>query len=127
MLSVLAYAPFWTFIGPLFKRRHPREFTIRLFPMIASLSLVSFGLVYALAGEDIISRLGEVSFWSIALFISMIIFPAFSFVSVATLWRTPKQNLRRGTFIYSVVVSVALVIIVFYLAYSGMIGLRTWA
>jgi hypothetical protein len=41
--------------------------------------------------------------------------------------RRPEEGVRRGVRWFSLIVSLALVIAVSYLAYWGIIGVRTWA
>jgi hypothetical protein len=43
------------------------------------------------------------------------------------LWRARKQEIRRSVRWYSIAVTAALLIAVVYLAYFGVIGIRTWS
>jgi hypothetical protein len=55
---------------------------------------------------------------------------AFAFASLASalaLWRAPKQEVRTLVRTYSMAVTLALLTAAAYLAYWGVIGLRTWA
>ena len=55
---------------------------------------------------------------------------AFALASVASamvLWRAPKHEVRTSVRVYSILVTVALLMATFYLAYWGVIGWRTWA
>jgi hypothetical protein len=61
-----------------------------------------------------------------ALFLVTIMFAVASGASAIALWRAPAGAVRRGVRGYSMVVAVALLITTAYLAYWGVIGLRTW-
>jgi CubicO group peptidase (beta-lactamase class C family) len=127
LVSVLVYAPFWILGGLSKKRRRPAERRMRLWPLVAALSLVSFFAVFVLTIDDLISQLGNLTAWSAAVFLSTIIFAVASVASGVVLWRVPKQEVRASVRTYSTVVTVALLIATAYLAYWGVIGWRTWA
>lgn len=123
--SILAYAPFWTIGGLIRKRRHPAERSIRLWPLVAALSLISFVITFQLSIEDL-ALLGNLTPWSFFLFLTTIIFAIASVASVIAIWLEPKQQTRSAVRIYSTVVTIALVITTAYLAYWGIIGLCMW-
>jgi hypothetical protein len=126
-ISVLLYAPFWI-IGGLYKRRRrPAERTMRIWPLIAVISLVGFGSIFILSGGDIITRLGNMTFWSGALCLTTLIFAAASLMSAFAAWRPRRDGARKWVHIHSVVVAAAFMIAAAYLAYCGVIGIRTWA
>ncbi|MBA2369357.1 MAG: beta-lactamase family protein [Candidatus Protochlamydia sp.] len=127
LLSVLLYAPFWIFSGLNKKWRRPAERSMRIWPLIATLSLMVMTLISLLSIEDFISRLGNPTGWSFSFFLATIIFAAASLASAIALWRTPKQELRPVIRFYTFTVTVALVTTSLYLAYWGIIGLQTWA
>jgi len=126
MISILLYAPVWIIGGFFKKRRRPAERPMRLWPLLAMLSLLAFAGIFILCAGDIISRLGNVTFWSLAIFTATLLFAAASLVAAWTAWRAPIEGVRRSVRIYSMTVSVALLLATVYLAYWGIIGLRTW-
>lgn len=126
LISILIYAPFWTIIGPLMKRHHHKERFIRLWPLIASISVVAMITIFNLAMEDVITRLGSVTVWSLAFLLSTVLFGAATIASVIALWYVPKRVIRRPVLIYSLFSIVALLIVPHYLAYWGILGLCTW-
>ena len=99
---------------------------MRVWPLVAVLSLVSVVVIFILCGNDLIERLGNLTAWSMALFLVTIMFAVASVASAIALWRAPAGAVRRGVRGYSMVVAVALLITTAYLAYWGVIGLRTW-
>jgi CubicO group peptidase (beta-lactamase class C family) len=127
IVSILIYAPFWILGGLSRKRRRPAERGMRIWPLVAVLTLVAIVAVFILCSDDMISRLGNLTAWSVALFLLTIAFAVTSVASAITLWRAPAAAVRRGVRRYSFVVTVALLISTAYLAYWGVVGLRTWA
>lgn len=124
---ILVYAPFWIMGGLFKKRRRPLERSMRLYPLIAVISLIAMVAICLMSSDALIYRLGNITAWSFSLFLATLLFAAASAASVIALWRAPKQQVRRYVRIYSIIVTTALVITTAYLAYWGVIGLRTWA
>jgi len=126
MISILLYAPVWIIGGFFKKRRRPEERLMRIWPLLAMLCLVAFVAVFILSSGDIIGRLGNVTLWSLAIFASTLLFGVLSLVSAWATWKGRGEGVRRSVRIYSMIVSAALVIATIYLAYWGILGLRTW-
>ena len=126
LVSILIYAPFWILGGLSKKRRRPRERAMRTWPLVAVLNLIAIVVIYILCGDDLIARLGNLTTWSAALFLVSIAFAVASVASAIALWQAPAGAVRRGVRGYSIAVTVALLIATAYLAYWGIIGLRTW-
>ncbi len=126
VVSILIYAPFWILGGLSRKRRRPQERAMRVWPLVAVLSLVSVVVIFILCGNDLIARLGNLTAWSMALFLVTIMFAVASMASAIALWLAPAGTVRRGVRGYSIAVTFALLITTAYLAYWGVIGLRTW-
>lgn len=127
MLAIVIYAPFWILGGLSKRRRRPAERWMRLWPLIAVLSLVAMVAVIIVSGDDLIERLGNLTIWSAAVFVTTSLFALASVISIFTVWSSPVEGVRPGVRRFSLIVSVALLIATAYLAYYGIIGLRTWA
>jgi CubicO group peptidase (beta-lactamase class C family) len=125
--SIVVYAPFWILGGLSRRRRRPAERGMRLWPLLAVLSLVAFAGIIIACGDDFIERMGNLTVWSAALFLTSIGYAVASVGSAVALWRAPAELVRRGVRRFSVIVTVALLIAAAYLAYWGIIGIRTWA
>jgi hypothetical protein len=98
-----------------------------MWPLIAVLSLVGFVSIFTLSAGEIITGLGNLTFWSGAICLTTVIFAAASLMSALAAWRLRRDGMRKWVHIYSVVVSAAFMIASAYLAYWGIIGIRTWA
>jgi CubicO group peptidase (beta-lactamase class C family) len=126
-VSILVYAPFWLLGGLWKKRRRPAERAMRIWPLIAVLSLVAFVGIFIICSDDLISRMGNLTVWSFGLFLTTIAYAVASAASAVSLWRAPDEGVRNGVRTYSKVVTTVLLIAAFYLGYWGIIGLRMWA
>jgi CubicO group peptidase (beta-lactamase class C family) len=124
-ISILLYAPFWVFGGLIEKRRRPAERAMRLWPLIAALSLLAAYGLYTRAANA--PSLGNLTIWSFGIFLTTSIFGVASIASVLVLWLARKHEIRSGVRWFSIAVTSALLIATAYLAYWGVIGIRTWA
>ena len=127
VVAVLVYVPFWLLAGLSKKRRRPAERAIRFWPLITVLSLIAIVVIFLLASEDFISRMGNPTPWSVSLFVATLAYGLAALVSIFVLWRMPKAEIRKGVRWFSIAVIVPLFISALYLAYWGIVGLRTWA
>jgi hypothetical protein len=125
LAAALLYAPFWIF-GALIKRRRPTERAMRLWPLIAVLSIIGFVVFFMGAIVDV-TRLGNLTLWSFGIFFTTLLFAFASLASAYALWRARKQQIRGFVRWFSSAVTLALLIATVYMAYWGVIGLRTWA
>jgi CubicO group peptidase (beta-lactamase class C family) len=125
--AILVYAPFWLLGGRSKKRRRPAERGMRLWPLVAALSLVAVVVIFMLVSDDPIPLLGNLTGWSAALFFATVAYAVASLASALALWRASKQVVRSRIRTYSMAVTLALLIAAWYFAYWGMIGFRTWA
>jgi hypothetical protein len=129
IISILAYGPFWILGGLSKKRRRPAERGMRIWPLMAALSLIAFVGVIIVCADDFegwIVRLGNLTGWSAAVFLATLAFAVTSLGSAIAWWRAPVEGVRSGVRRFSMIVTVALLIATAYLAYWGIIGVRTW-
>lgn len=125
-VSILVYAPFWIVGGISKKRRRPTERQLRLWPLVAVLCIGSIVAIFILRSDDLISRLGNLTWSSAALCALTLAFAASSLASAYAAWRACRRVVRHGVYTYSLAVTLALLIATAYLAYWHIIGLRTW-
>lgn len=125
--AIVVYAPFWILGGLSRRRRRPAERGMRLWPLVAVLSLVAFVGIFMVCSSDLIDRLGNRTIWAEALFLTTILFAAAVLVSLVSWLRAPQDRVRPSVRTFSRIVILALLIAALYLAYWDVIGLRTWA
>jgi len=123
----LLYAPFWMLASVRKTWRRPHELWIRLWPLVAVLCIVAGVVIFQLASEDLIDRLGRITAWSAGLFLATVVFALASVASVIALWSARRSPVRRFVYGYCAATTAALLIAVSYFAYWGIIGIRTWA
>jgi CubicO group peptidase (beta-lactamase class C family) len=126
VVLVLLYAPFWILGGLSKKRRRPAERGMRLWPLIAVLSLIAVVVIFSAASDDLIPRMGNLTAWSAAFFLATVVYALATLAGAVSLWRAAKEGVRAGVRRFSSAVILALLIAAAYLAYWGIIGLRTW-
>ena len=97
---------------------------MRVWPLIAVLSLIAFVVMFILSTDDLIERMGNLTPWSFGLYAMSLVFAIAVLASLISVLRA-RGEVRRGVRRLSIVVTTALVIAAAYLAYWGIIGLRT--
>lgn len=127
LLSIIVYAPIWLIGGISTRRRRPAERPLRWWPLLAVLSLCAFVGIFVVSASDLIQRMGNLTLWSGALWATTLVFAVTSLASAFYSWQRPAEGVRPAVRRFAVVVSAALLIATAYLAYWGIIGLRTWA
>lgn len=126
ILAIVIYAPFWVLGGLSKKRRCPQERAMRLWPLIAVLGMGTVVGIFIVCGDDIISRLGNLTVWSAGIFSATLAFAIASVASALASWSATAGPVRKSVRRFSIIVTIALLVATVYLAYWGIIGLRTW-
>jgi CubicO group peptidase (beta-lactamase class C family) len=126
-LAIVLYSPFWILGGISKRRRRPAERAMRLWPLLAVLSLAGIVVIFILCNDDLIQRMGNLTVWSGALWALTLIFALASLASFLVSLANAEEGVRSGIRHFSLIVSTALVIAAAYLAYWGIVGMRTWA
>jgi CubicO group peptidase (beta-lactamase class C family) len=127
ILSIPIYALVWIIGGFIPRRRRPRERAMRLYPLLAVASLAGFVATFILSSSDAIERFGNITGWSGAVFLFTLVFAVATLLSIWAVILAQPEGVRRSVRWYSGIVSAALLISLVYLAWWGIIGLRTWA
>jgi hypothetical protein len=127
VLAVLVYAPFWVLGGLRHTSSRPRERVLWAWPLISVVSIVTAALLLGVASDDPITNLGTPTVWSVGLWITTLCFLGGVIASVVALWLTPSHAVRSSLRRFTIGATAALLIACAYLAYWGVIGLRTWA
>jgi hypothetical protein len=125
-IAELVYAPIWI-LTAVARRQKPAGFGVRLWPLVAVVSLLVFVACGTFVGDTAIPRLANFTIWSFGLFFGSISFAAASVASAVALWLARKQDISRKLRWFSVGVTLAFLLATAFLAYWGVIGVRTWA
>jgi len=127
IMAIAIYAPFWIIGGFSKGKRRPAERPLRLWPLLAVLSLVAFVGIFIISSDDLIERMGNMTVWSISLWAASLLFGVTSLASALISWRKPDEGVRPRVRKFAILVSFGLLIAAAYLTYWGIIGIRTWA
>ena len=115
IVSILVYAPFWIIGGISKRRRRPSERQLRLWPLVAVLCIISIVAILILESDDLISRLGNLTWSSVALYVLTIAFAASSLAGAYAVWTARGAVVRHGVYSYSLIATLALLIATAYL------------
>ncbi|MGH9858066.1 MAG: serine hydrolase, partial [Acidobacteriota bacterium] len=124
MLSSVLFALIWIPRKLFGKLRDVPHLRVRVLPLIAALSLAGF-VFLMLYGTNNILLLGRITWLSVTIFTLTILFALASVWGLIAALRT-HRNIKRSVAIHSLLVSIANTMATIYLAYWGIIGLRTW-
>jgi len=61
VIAIVIYAPFWILGGLSRRRRRPAERAMRVWPLIAVLSLIAFVVIFILSSNELIERMGNLT------------------------------------------------------------------
>lgn len=126
VLSSLVHAMIWLprfWLGGISAQEPVR---IRVWPLIASLLLVIAGVIIWTLPPNYIQVLGHFSFRSASLYLLSWLFPIVSLLAVIQCLTVMMRPKNESVWWHSLAVSVACLVIAGYLAYFGMIGVKTW-
>lgn len=128
MLSSLLLAVVWGVRKLFGKLPAPGPLSVRAVPLLASILFLGIPAILAItmANEDIL-LLGKPNGRTLGIFILTIAFPLAAFLSAFLVWRHRKAPMNRIAYWHSATVTLGLLFMTGFLAYWGLIGLRTWA
>jgi CubicO group peptidase (beta-lactamase class C family) len=128
MASAVAFPLIWLprkFFG---RMRGVRHFSVRVLPLAAVLSIgAAFGFAMIAAGDQAIERLGRPTAWSVGFCMLTWLFAVLAIAGFAQAIRSRQWDVNRWVRRHALVVSIANLILLAYLGYWGVIGLRTWS
>jgi len=100
---------------------------IRLWPLLASLSIMLLVFLFIQGGSDPFAAFGVPSIFSVGIMLSTFSFALFSVLGVYTSVKERSTKMNRATYWYSTVSSFVHLIVTVYLLSFGVIGLMLWA
>lgn len=100
---------------------------IRLWPLLASLSILLLIFLFVQGGSNPFESFGVPSPISVGIMLSTITFALFSVLGVYTSMKERRTEMNRGTYWYSTISSFVNLIVAVYLMSHGTIGLMLWA
>jgi hypothetical protein len=126
MASSLLFALVWIPRKLIGRMRAVSGLSVRALPLLATLSMVAMLLLRQFLGEDVIARLGQITPWSIGIFVSTLAFTLFAVSGLVQALRFRNREGSRWVWWHSFMTSAVLTIVAMYLSYWGIIGWRPW-
>jgi CubicO group peptidase (beta-lactamase class C family) len=122
VLFALIWVPRWAFR----RLRGVPSLRTRIWPLLATLSVIAFVAVMFVTAEDVIPLLGRPTAWAMTLTVCICVFPLASVAGVLSALRAPAE-MRRGVRWLALTASAVNVIVAAYLGWFGMIAWRSWS
>ncbi len=99
---------------------------IRIWPLLASISVIAFAIFFIAGSSDPFKLLGQPSVYSIGILLSSIIFALMALVGVHSAIKERHTEMNRVAYWYCSLSSVLHFAVAIYLLWFGVIGLITW-
>ncbi|HEX9895333.1 MAG TPA: serine hydrolase [Gemmatimonadales bacterium] len=127
MVLTLVFALIWIPRRLLGRLKTVKRMGPRLWPLLATLSVVAFVLMFVAISEDLLGQLGVPTRWSWGLFIATLVFPAAALAGFVSARRAKPAEAGRFARRLGLIVSVLNLVAAGYLAWWGIVGWRSWA
>lgn len=126
MISAIAFALVWLPRKLFGRMRGVQHLSVRVLPLLAVLSLIGFWGILFHGMTDAIPHLTRPTVMSVGIFVLSLIFAALTLAGIMQVYRGRRWELNRWVWRHALLVSAANAIVLAYLAYWGILGLRTW-
>ena len=100
---------------------------IRLWPLLASLSVAVFVLMFMLGFGNPFERLGAPTVVSVTIMVSTLTFALFTLMGLSCAWGARNLPINRVAYWHSAAGSVLHLLVGVYLLWHGVIGMMTWS
>ena len=126
MLSSPLFALVWSARKLLGKLRNAGPLSVRVMPLLSTLSMGAFLGLFFICRNDIWT-LGVCSWATVGIMLSSIAFALTAAASLYVVYRERSTPMNRMAYWHSVLVASAVAAVAVYYGYWGLIGLRLWA
>jgi hypothetical protein len=127
IVTSLLFAPVWL-VRRLKRRIRPgAAIRVRLWPLLAGLSVVAFLLLFAFGMDDPFTLLGAPTTVSMGIMAATYSFALFTLLGASCAWNARRLPINRVAYWHSAAASVLNLVAGLYLLAHGVIGLMTWA
>ncbi len=129
MLSSVLFALVWVPRKVFRRMKDVPGMSTRVIPLFSVLCLGGVLAVLTLGGLDadaLFAHFGKMTIWSVAVCALTWLFALGTVAGLVQIIRARNWPIRRWVYIHSLLVSLANAVVLLYLGYWGIIGLRTW-
>jgi hypothetical protein len=129
MVSSVLFALVWVPRKLFGRLQGVKHLSVRALPLLAVLCLVGVFVLIAASLEAtlLFSRFGTMTAWSVGLWALTWLFACAAILGLVQAFRARHLGVRQSVRVHALLVSAANVVVLAYLAYWGIIGLRSWA
>jgi len=127
ILSSMLFFPVWSIRKYQGKIASGATIRIRLWPLLAGLSVILSVVLFTVGGNDPFKSFGEPSFYSVGILLLSIGFALFACLGLYTSVKEWNTKMHQGTFWYSTLSSLIHTVVAIYLLIFGVIGIVLWA
>jgi CubicO group peptidase (beta-lactamase class C family) len=124
MLTSLPFALVWLFRKLFGAMKDVRHLAVRVVPLLATIALLIVPACFLQLNG---SQIGTFNLWSAGIFLGTFLFPFLSIIGLVLVLRVPKDEIRRGVRIHSLLVSSACCVLTGFLLSWHLLALRLWA
>ncbi|MEN8144538.1 MAG: serine hydrolase domain-containing protein [Gemmatimonadota bacterium] len=127
IFSSVAYFLVWSIRRLLGRIPAGATIRVRLWPLLATMSIVLTIVLMRLASSDFHGYLGRPTGLSVGVMLTTIAFAVFSLLAVITVYRERRTPMNRANYWYSAGSSVVHLVMAIYLMKFGAIGIMFWS
>ena len=127
MLTTLLFLPVWLFRKWRGKIPAGASTRIRIWPLLASVSIAVFMGLIIIGGNDPFKQLGAPTLVSVGIMLTTLAFALFAVLGAYTAIKERQTAMNKGTYWHSSIASLLNLVVAVYLLSFGAIGLMTWA
>ncbi|RYY03034.1 MAG: class A beta-lactamase-related serine hydrolase [Gammaproteobacteria bacterium] len=124
IIANFLFAMVWLSRMLLGKITNSASIKIRIWPLLASLALFMFFILVTAYGGNVL--MGILSWVSIGIFITTVIYPIFTIISLITVYKYRNEPMNRFVYVNAAILSVLLALLAIYFTYFGITGFMGW-
>jgi len=123
MASAVLFALVWGLLFLFGRLKNVKHLHVRIVPLLAVVTFAAAVFAFIKSAEDV----GVLTFWSATVFLTSLLFTLLSLIGLFLANAVPRDEIRKGVRIHSLLVSMACCVVMVFLSAWHLIGLRLWA
>lgn len=126
-IATLLYLPVWGIRKLRGAAIGAASLRLRLWPLLATLSLTLFASLMTIGAADPFALLGEPGFVSVGIMLSSLAFLIFALIGVYAVIRAKSTAMNQVNYWYCCLASTTNLLVALYSGWFGVIGMMTWS